>query len=59
MVVGSDAHAKGSFAYRLGDSYRHLTEAGFEHLTFRRGGDRVRVDVPSGNRIGTAGPVRT
>ena len=58
-MVGSDAHAKGSFAFRLGDSYRHLIEAGFEHLTFRRGADLVRLDVPSGNRIGTAGPVRT
>ena len=55
VVVGSDAHARGSFAYRLGDSYRHLIEAGFDHLTFRRGSERVRIEVPDGTRIGTAG----
>jgi histidinol-phosphatase (PHP family) len=54
VVVGSDAHTRGSFAHRLGDAYQHLREAGFGHLTFRRGSDRVRIDVPGGTHIGTA-----
>lgn len=49
VVVGSDAHARGSFAARLDESYRHASAAGFDALTFRRGGpDRVRVEVPRG-----------
>lgn len=46
VVVGSDAHSRGSFAARLDESYRHLAAAGFEALTFRRGGDPVRIQVP-------------
>jgi len=53
VVVGSDAHAKGSFAHRLGESYRHLIGAGFDHLTFRRGADRVRIDLPNVTPAGT------
>jgi histidinol-phosphatase (PHP family) len=53
VVVGSDAHAKGSFAHRLGESYRHLIDAGFGHLTFRRGADRVRIEVPNVTPAGT------
>jgi histidinol-phosphatase (PHP family) len=53
VVVGSDAHAKGSFAHRLGESYRHLIGAGFDHLTFRRGSEPVEIEVPSDTRIGT------
>ena len=41
MVVGSDAHSRGSFAARLDEAYRHLSAAGFDALTFRRGGERV------------------
>jgi histidinol-phosphatase (PHP family) len=46
VMVGSDAHSRGSFAARLDESYRHLRAAGFEALSFRRGGERVRVEVP-------------
>jgi histidinol-phosphatase (PHP family) len=46
VVVGSDAHSRGSFAARLDESYRHLAAAGFEALTFRRGGEAVRIQVP-------------
>jgi histidinol-phosphatase (PHP family) len=53
VVVGSDAHAKGSFAYRLGESYRHVSDAGFEQLSFRRGAERVRIDMPKVSRLGT------
>ena len=59
VVVGSDAHARGSFAHRLGVAYTHLVEAGFEHLTFRRGPERARIGVPQGTRIGTAGRLRS
>ena len=52
IVVGSDAHSRGSFAHRLGEAYRHLTAAGFEALTFRRGGDAVRIRL-SGDTRGT------
>ncbi len=46
VVVGSDAHSRGSFAHRLGDSYRHIRDAGFEGLTFGRG-DRAAIPLPS------------
>lgn len=59
VVVGSDAHARGSFAHRLGDAYDHLIAAGFDHLTFRRGSERVRIEVPRGTPIGTADDLRT
>ena len=53
VVVGSDAHSRGSFAARLDASYEHLSAAGFEALTFRRGGDPVRVQVPRGTSVST------
>jgi len=59
VVVGSDAHSRGSFAHRLGESYRHLANAGFDALTFRRGAERVRIEVPPGTRIGTVDGLRT
>jgi histidinol-phosphatase (PHP family) len=59
IVVGSDAHSRGSFAHRLGDAYRHLADAGFEALTFRRGDARARIKVPGGNRNGTPDTLRT
>jgi len=46
VVVGSDAHSRGSFAARLDASYGHVSAAGFEALTFRRAGERVLVEVP-------------
>jgi histidinol-phosphatase (PHP family) len=59
VVVGSDAHSRGSFAARLDESYRHLTDAGFEALTFRRGAERVRIQVPPSAPIGTVDALRT
>jgi histidinol-phosphatase (PHP family) len=59
VVVGSDAHARGSFAHRLGESYRHLIDAGFEQLTFRRGSDRVHIEVPRRTGIGTPDALRS
>jgi histidinol-phosphatase (PHP family) len=43
VTAGSDAHRPDWFAYRLGDAYRIIEEAGFSDLAFRRGGSRVAV----------------
>jgi histidinol-phosphatase (PHP family) len=53
VVVGSDAHSRGSFAARLDESYRHLLAAGFEALTFRRGAERVLIEVSGGTSDST------
>lgn len=45
-VTGSDAHRADWFAWGLADGYRALTEAGFPSLAFRRGMDRVLIDLP-------------
>jgi histidinol-phosphatase (PHP family) len=58
VVVGSDAHSRGSFAARLDASYDHVAAAGFEALTFRRGAERVRIEVPPRTSDGTAGRLR-
>jgi len=46
VTVGSDAHRTDWFAYGLRAAYRQAADAGFEALTFRRGGDRVEVPLP-------------
>ena len=46
VTIGSDAHRTECFSYGLGQAYRQASDAGFEALTFRRGGDRVQVPVP-------------
>jgi histidinol-phosphatase (PHP family) len=38
VSVGSDAHRVDAFAWGLEDGYDHVRAAGFEALTFRRGG---------------------
>jgi histidinol-phosphatase (PHP family) len=45
VTVGSDAHRADSFAWALGDGYDHVRAAGFDALTFRRGGSAERVDL--------------
>jgi histidinol-phosphatase (PHP family) len=47
VTIGSDAHRTEWFAYGLAEAYRQATSAGFEALTFRRGGDRVLIPVPA------------
>jgi len=47
VTAGSDAHRKDQFAWGLEAGYRALAEAGFTALTFRRGGDRVAVELPA------------
>jgi histidinol-phosphatase (PHP family) len=59
VIVGSDAHSRGSFAARLDESYGHLRAAGFDALTFRRGGERVRVEVPPDTSISTVDSLHT
>ena len=43
VTVGSDGHRARHFAWALADGYDAATAAGFDALTFRRGGDRVVV----------------
>lgn len=51
VVTGSDAHRADWFAWGLADGYRALTEAGFPSLAFRRGMDRVEIDLPGRTRV--------
>jgi histidinol-phosphatase (PHP family) len=51
VVTGSDAHRPTWFAYRLDEAYARLADAGFEALTFRRGGEAVRIDVPERDHL--------
>jgi histidinol-phosphatase (PHP family) len=45
VVAGSDAHRLDQFGFGLADAYRSITRAGFRALGFRRGGERVSVDL--------------
>lgn len=56
VTIGTDAHRTEWFAYGLAEAYRHATGAGFEALTFRRGGDRVAVAVPIHRLTQARGP---
>jgi histidinol-phosphatase (PHP family) len=46
LTAGSDAHRNHAFAFGLDAGYRVIGAAGFRELTFRRGGEPVRVAVP-------------
>jgi histidinol-phosphatase (PHP family) len=48
LTAGTDAHRRETFAFGLSEGYRIAREAGFGHLTFRRGYERVIVDIPKG-----------
>ena len=45
VVAGSDAHRVEQFAFGLAEAYRSIGRAGFRELSFRRGGDRVAVEL--------------
>ena len=45
VTIGSDAHRADAFAWALDDGYESAAEAGFSSLTFRRGGERVEVEL--------------
>ena len=59
VVVGSDAHSRGSFAARLDESYGHLAAAGFQALTFRRGAELVQIRVSDDTSISTVDSLHT
>ncbi len=46
VTIGSDAHRLHHFGWALADGYDEATAAGFEAITFRRGGGRVLVPIP-------------
>ena len=46
VTVGSDAHRAEAFGYGLARAYDHVRAAGYRSLAFRRGGDRVALDLP-------------
>jgi histidinol-phosphatase (PHP family) len=48
VTVGSDAHRAEAFAWGLDDGYGAAAAAGFEALTFRRGGTPIAVSMPTG-----------
>ena len=47
VTIGSDAHRTEWFAYGLAQAYRQAASAGFEALTFRRGGERIAIPNPA------------
>jgi histidinol-phosphatase (PHP family) len=47
VTTGSDAHLATSFAFGLAAGYAAIERAGFREVVFRRGGERVRVPMPS------------
>jgi histidinol-phosphatase (PHP family) len=49
VTIGSDAHRTEWFAYGLEAAYRQAITAGFDAITFRRGGDRIAVPMPMGH----------
>jgi histidinol-phosphatase (PHP family) len=48
VTAGSDAHLASSFAFGLDHAYAYARAAGFDALSFRRGGERVGVAVSAG-----------
>ena len=48
VTVGSDAHRAEAFAWGLDDGYAAAAAAGFDALTFRRGGTPVAVSIATG-----------
>jgi histidinol-phosphatase (PHP family) len=55
VTAGSDAHRADSFAFGLEAGYRVAAGAGFAQLTFRRGGNVVRIQLPERFRTLTGG----
>ena len=48
VTVGSDSHRIEHFAYGLGEGYRIVAGSGFRVLSFRRGDERVDIELPRG-----------
>jgi histidinol-phosphatase (PHP family) len=51
VTVGSDAHRADTFAWALDDGYGAAAAAGFETLTFRRGGAPVAVRIATAPNV--------
>ena len=51
VTVGSDAHTTDSFAWALADGYASAAEAGFSSLAFRRGGERVELQLTASPNV--------
>ena len=51
VTIGSDAHTTESFAWGLRDGYDAATDAGFSSLTFRRGRERVKLDLTAAPNV--------
>ena len=45
VTIGSDAHTTDSFAWALADGYGYAVEAGFTSMAFRRGHERVQLEL--------------
>lgn len=56
VTIGSDAHRRDHFGWALADGYDEATGAGFDALSFRRGGGRVSVPIPAATGPGPNGP---
>lgn len=56
VTIGSDAHRRDHFGWALADGYDEAAAAGFEALSFRRGGGRVSVPMPIAIGPGPNGP---
>jgi len=56
VTIGSDAHRRDQFGWGLRDGYDEAAAAGFEALSFRRGGGRVSVPIPIAISPGPNGP---
>jgi histidinol-phosphatase (PHP family) len=51
VTVGSDAHRTDTFAWALDDGYGAAAAAGFDALTFRRGGAPVAVQIATAPNV--------
>jgi histidinol-phosphatase (PHP family) len=51
VTIGSDAHTTDSFAWALADGYESAVEAGFSSMAFRRGADRIELDLATAPNV--------
>lgn len=52
VTAGSDAHRIGHFGFGLGEAYAILERSGFAALAFRRGDERVAIDLRAATVVG-------
>ena len=51
VTIGSDAHTTDSFAWALADGYETAADAGFSAMAFRRGGERIELDLATAPNV--------